>query len=72
MLEPTSGHSESSRPLSQQFPATDESMTDGYGEPSEGGRTLSGGVDFFSSLGTEKKRNRPEKRIDEVCILVVC
>jgi len=31
-------------------------MTDGYGEPESSGRTLDGGVDFFSSLGTEHKR----------------
>ncbi|KAI6166799.1 CwfJ C-terminus 1-domain-containing protein-like protein [Pisolithus thermaeus] len=31
--------------------------------PSESGRTLGGAVDFFSSLGTEKKRNKPEKQI---------
>lgn len=69
MLEPALGQSESSRPLAQQFPTTDESMTDGYGELPGSGRTLSGGVDFFSSLGTEKKRNKPEKRsIDEVRI----
>lgn len=38
------------------------SMTDEYGEPSESQRTLGGGVDFFSSLGTDiKKKPRPEK-----------
>ncbi|KAL4080953.1 CwfJ C-terminus 1-domain-containing protein-like protein [Scleroderma citrinum] len=66
MLEPSFGSSESSRPPTQQFPEMDESLTDGYGEASGSGRTLNGGVDFFSSLGTEKKRNRPEKStIDE-------
>ncbi|KAI6147355.1 CwfJ C-terminus 1-domain-containing protein-like protein [Pisolithus tinctorius] len=55
-----------SRPPAQQFPTTDDSLTDGYGEPSGSGRTLGGAVDFFSSLGTEKKRNKPEKpNIDE-------
>ncbi|KAG6845123.1 hypothetical protein H0H87_000550 [Tephrocybe sp. NHM501043] len=39
----------------------DVSMTDDYGEPSGGQRTLGGGVDFFSSLGIEVKKKRPEK-----------
>ncbi|KAG6868226.1 hypothetical protein C0993_006002 [Termitomyces sp. T159_Od127] len=39
----------------------DVSMTDDYGEPSGGQRTLSGGVDFFSSLGTDMKKKRAER-----------
>ena len=31
-------------------------LTDGYGEQESDGRILDGGVDFFSSLGTEHKR----------------
>ncbi|KAI6121010.1 CwfJ C-terminus 2-domain-containing protein-like protein [Pisolithus croceorrhizus] len=66
MLEPIPSGSKSSRPLAPQFPTADDSLTDGYGELSESGRTLGGAVDFFSSLGTEKKRNKPEKQsIDE-------
>ncbi|KIO06009.1 hypothetical protein M404DRAFT_139792 [Pisolithus tinctorius Marx 270] len=66
MLEPISSSAELPRPPAQQFPTTDDSLTDGYGEPSGSGRTLGGAVDFFSSLGTEKKRNKPEKpNIDE-------
>lgn len=54
--------SSSSRPLVQQFPTGDDSYTDGYAESSVSGRTLGGAVDFFSSLGTEKKRKpRPDK-----------
>lgn len=34
----------------------DESLTDGYGEPSTSSRNLGAGVDFFSSLGKEKER----------------
>ncbi|KIY71203.1 hypothetical protein CYLTODRAFT_390789 [Cylindrobasidium torrendii FP15055 ss-10] len=34
----------------------DDSLTEGYGETSTGNRTVGGGVDFFSSLGTEKKK----------------
>jgi hypothetical protein len=31
-------------------------MTDGYGEEESSGRTLDGGVDFFSALGSEHRR----------------
>ena len=34
----------------------EESLTEDYGEPVQNLRTMGGGVDFFSSLGTEKKR----------------
>ncbi|KAH0832186.1 CwfJ C-terminus 1-domain-containing protein-like protein [Lanmaoa asiatica] len=54
--------SSSSRPLAQQFPTGDDSYTDGYTESSVSGRTLGGAVDFFSSLGTERKRKpQPDK-----------
>lgn len=61
MLEPSSS---SSAPVHSK--ATDTSaeisMTEDYGEPSDGQRTLSGGVDFFSTLGSEvKKKPGPEK-----------
>ena len=36
-----------------------DSLTEDYGEPSTGARSTSGGVDFFSSLGTEHKRRKP-------------
>lgn len=39
----------------------EESLTDGYGEPSTNPRTTSGGVDFFSSLGTEHRKKHPPK-----------
>ncbi|EPQ54755.1 hypothetical protein GLOTRDRAFT_77477 [Gloeophyllum trabeum ATCC 11539] len=43
-------------------PNGDESLTDDYGEPEQNQRRLDGGVDFFSSLGTErKKKPAPEK-----------
>jgi hypothetical protein len=53
MLEPSVESLAMSRP---QFEGGDESLTDGYGEPSTSARTLGGGVDFFSSLGKEKER----------------
>ncbi|PPQ99199.1 hypothetical protein CVT26_014122 [Gymnopilus dilepis] len=40
----------------------DDPYMDGYGGSSTGSRNLGGGIDFFSSLGTEKKKApRPEK-----------
>ncbi|KAI0372225.1 hypothetical protein BV20DRAFT_964344 [Pilatotrama ljubarskyi] len=38
----------------------DEDMTEGYGESRGNNRTANGTVDFFSSLGTEVKRKKPE------------
>lgn len=37
----------------------EDALTEDYGEPSTSARTMSGGVDFFSSLGTEHKRRKP-------------
>ena len=45
--------------------AQNDSLTDGYGEPSRGSRTLGGGVDFFSSLGTEHRKKPPPKPLDD-------
>lgn len=56
--------SSSDRPLAQQFPSGDDSYTDGYTESSVSGRTLGGAVDFFSSLGTEKKRKPQPDKLD--------
>ncbi|KAG9315636.1 CwfJ C-terminus 1-domain-containing protein-like protein [Chiua virens] len=54
--------SSSSHPLVQQFPTGDDSYTDSYGESFVSGRIPGEAVDFFSSLGTEKKRKpRPDK-----------
>lgn len=43
---------------------TDESMTDDYGDASGGQRTLGGGIDFFSNLGTDIKRKPFQERPD--------
>jgi hypothetical protein len=48
----------------------DESLTDDYGEASSSRRTMSGGVDFFSSLGTEHKKKQPEKPDPEKVFLI--
>ena len=51
------------RPLAQ---PTNDSFTEDYGELSKDSRTTSGGVDFFSSLGTERKKvSKPI--LDKVC-----
>lgn len=39
----------------------DEPMTEDYGDPAEDRRALNGGVDFFSSLGTERKKKQPDR-----------
>ncbi|EMD39983.1 hypothetical protein CERSUDRAFT_103886 [Gelatoporia subvermispora B] len=42
------------------LPTGEDTYTDGYGEPSQNTRNMSGGVDFFSNLGTERKRKQKE------------
>ncbi|KIJ17924.1 hypothetical protein PAXINDRAFT_72629 [Paxillus involutus ATCC 200175] len=67
MLLPPSGAqvlSSSSRPLAQQLPTGGESSTAEYGESSLGARIPGGAVDFFSSLGTEKKRKPQPDKLD--------
>lgn len=41
-----------------------DSLTEGYGETEGNGRTITGEVDFFTNLGTERKRKQPKDRID--------
>nr|GAT50631.1 complexed with Cdc5 protein cwf19 [Mycena chlorophos] len=45
-------------------PGGDESFTEDYGELSQNQRTLGGGVDFFSSLGTEVKKKPKDDKPD--------
>ncbi|KAI5122459.1 hypothetical protein M0805_008770 [Coniferiporia weirii] len=47
-----------------QIPTGTESLTEDYGEPVQNTRTMGGGVDFFSSLGTERKKKIREDRPD--------
>ena len=47
------------------MPAGNESLTEDYGDPVANGRTLGGGVDFFSSLGTERKKKPKEDKVDD-------
>lgn len=39
----------------------EEPMTEDYGDAAEDKRSLGGGVDFFSSLGTERKKKQPDR-----------
>ena len=48
---------------------TNDSFTEDYGELPEDSRTTSGGVDFFSSLGTERKKISKPPILDKVCFL---
>jgi hypothetical protein len=48
-----------------------DAMTDDYGEPSGGQRTLVGGIDYFSSLGTDGGRKARPDRPDPDRVAVI-
>ena len=50
------------RPLA---PSGEESFTENHGNPRPGGRSSDGGIDFFSSLGMEVKRNKGLSKLPE-------
>ncbi|KAI0279233.1 CwfJ C-terminus 1-domain-containing protein-like protein [Russula aff. rugulosa BPL654] len=56
MLEPSTSSAAPQTMSRPQLDGGDESLTDGYGEPSASSRNLGGGIDFFLSLGKEKER----------------
>lgn len=57
MLEPPSLHVVSgSTSRKRTLVPEDESLTEGYGESSHDARAATGGVDFFSSLGTARQK----------------
>src|SRR6266404_5968323 len=56
MLEPPAGSSASPVVRDPRLEGGSESLTEDYGEPSTGARALDGEIDFFSSLGKERKR----------------
>lgn len=64
--QPIATSASNSAPKSATLPSsTSRDMTDGYGDNQASNRTTDGGVDFFSSLGTEHKRkdldaNKPD------------
>ena len=47
-----------------EIPTGNESLTEDYGEPVQNARTMGGSVDFFSGLGTERKRKQKEEKPD--------
>ncbi|CAE6452803.1 unnamed protein product [Rhizoctonia solani] len=57
-----------SRPPDRAVLQTADEMTDGFGEEVRNMRTLGGGVDFFSSLGTEHRKKPPPKDPNEKVI----
>ncbi|KAH8114621.1 CwfJ C-terminus 1-domain-containing protein-like protein [Phellopilus nigrolimitatus] len=66
MLPPSAVSVPAAEPSSSklQIPTGDESFTEDYGEPTQDARTMGGGVDFFSNLGTERKKKKTEDRPD--------
>ena len=48
---------------------TEDSLTEDYGESNNNTRTVAGGVDFFSSLGKERKK-RPAPKLEQVRLIV--
>ncbi len=52
---------EDTRPRRALPTGEDDDPMDGYGDAAGDARTLGGGVDFFSSLGTERKKNAADK-----------
>jgi hypothetical protein len=66
MLEPShTPASSSSIPQKRALALEDQSLTEEYGEPSTNIRSAIGGVDFFSSLGTERQK-KPKVQTMEV------
>lgn len=64
MLPPITDVSAQSSSTSRVHAMDDESLTEDYGEPSDERRNLSGGVDFFSNMGTERKKKPIPNRAD--------
>lgn len=48
----------------EKLASLNQSMTEDYGDAEAGRRTLGGGIDFFSSLGTERKKKPKEEKPD--------
>ncbi|KAJ7855905.1 CwfJ C-terminus 1-domain-containing protein-like protein [Mycena olivaceomarginata] len=62
LLPPSEPVMPATTPRRVQPPSGDDSFTEDYGETSQNQRTLGGGVDFFSSLGTDiKKKPRTDQ-----------
>lgn len=61
LLPPSIPSTLPSGPVSQPSTSGDKSLIEDYGESLSNTRTMSGGDDFFSSLGTAHKKNKPER-----------
>lgn len=61
LLEPTATTIPARSPPLHSLRQGGDSLTEEYGETEQSGRTATGGVDFFSSIGTE---HRPKKKTD--------
>jgi hypothetical protein len=66
-------HSRTSAARSK-LPTGDESLTEDYGESTASGRTLGKDIDFFSSMGTERKRKMPPEKpaVSFYCFIISC
>ena len=60
--QPTIPAEDLNRGVREQMMLEDQSLTEEYGEESGGARNLTGGVDFFSSLGTERQKKQKPNR----------
>lgn len=61
MLPPSTPIVPSSARPRVELPTGEDDPMDGYGDETGDVRNVSGGVDFFSSLGTDRKKSRPDK-----------
>ncbi|KAJ6512106.1 CwfJ C-terminus 1-domain-containing protein-like protein [Mycena vitilis] len=61
LLPPSAPEMPAATPPRVRPPSGDESFTEDYGEAPADQRNLGGGVDFFSSLGTDIKKARPDR-----------
>lgn len=72
MLEPSTPSIPAENHPRREFPLDDDnSYMDGYGEASGDARTLGGGGDFFSNLGKERMKVRPDKPDPEKVVILI-
>ncbi|WVQ83928.1 hypothetical protein IAT38_006072 [Cryptococcus sp. DSM 104549] len=80
MLEPPAGSASTVPAATRDIPksagagvysTSSAGMTEGYGDEQGSNRTLGGGVDFFSSMGTEHKKKDPKADMPDPSKLVI-
>lgn len=74
MLDPTTSSGNAAATSKSHLDPQEVSLTEDYGDEASNSRTLGGGVDFFSGLGTEHKRkpNARDKLLSEqVCPIIL-